>query len=99
VKQLKERIYAHRDSLPFMLQKLIGPRDITLIFQPPYHPDIQATEENKVAHRRGDKFDKQTAQRLIDAAMDEVEEAGIWAKAVEHAQQAMQQQPTESWQS
>ena len=50
-------------------------RGVEIIFQPPYHPEVQATEEiwgaakNKVAHRRSHEFSKASVEQLFSVAM------------------------------
>jgi len=55
---LKDIALKHHESLPIEIVEIVKEKEIVVLFQPPYHPEVQATEEiwgmskNAVAYNR-----------------------------------------------
>ena len=79
--------------MPFVLESIAREHDVELVFQPPYHPEVQATEEiwgiakGRVANRRTSGFTKESVTRLFIQAMEEIQREGLWAEVARRARE------------
>lgn len=77
------------DTLTF--SQLLGPEQ-ELLFQPPFHPLLQATEDiwgfvkNYVRHNRKD-FTKEEVERRVEEGFRDAERRGFWSDAVRHCRE------------